>query len=91
MRTPSISSVSYVPEIPPDDPKRLQVYLRDEFFKIRTAIEALATGHFDVQTELPAKPRRGNVRYFDGVNAKPNGTGGEGIWYYNGTAWVQLG
>jgi hypothetical protein len=91
MRTPNLGSVTYIPQNPPEDPARLQGFLRDELQRIRFAIEALAAGHLDVQTSLPAKPRRGDMRYFDGVNAQPNGTGGEGIWYYNGTVWVQLG
>lgn len=91
MRTPNLSSVQYAPSDPPDNPAALQGFLRSELLKIGAAIQALAAGHLDVQTSLPVKPRRGNVRYFDGVNAKPNGTGGEGIWYFNGTAWVQLG
>ena len=91
MRTPNLGSVSYAPEDPPKDPEQLQRFLREELLKIQAAIQALAAGHLDKQTALPAKPRDGDVRYFDGVNAKPNGTGGAGIWYFNGTSWVQLG
>ncbi|HEY1091376.1 MAG TPA: hypothetical protein VGE47_09805 [Burkholderiaceae bacterium] len=91
MRTPSISSVSYVPEIPPDDPKRLQVYLRDEFFKIRTAIEALSRGHLDPTHVAPSKPRDGDWHYADGTNWNPGS--GRGFYRFDGPtlAWVFLG
>jgi len=40
--------------------------------------------------KVPDKPREGDIRYFDGANADPLGTGNEGVYLYNGTAWVQL-
>lgn len=91
MRTPNLSSVQYAPSDPPDSPAALQGFLRSELLKIGAAIQALAAGHLDVTYVEPPKPRRGMVRYADGTQWMPNGVGGEGIWYFNGTAWVQLG
>ena len=91
MRTPNLGTVFYAPGEPPTDAAEMQRFLREELQKIGAAVTALAAGHLDKQTTLPAKPRDGDIRYFDGVNAKPNGTGGAGIWYFNSTTWVQLG
>lgn len=91
MRKPNLGSVAYAPGQPPTNPAELQQFLTQELARIAAAISALAAGHLDKQAVLPAKPRDGDVRYFDGVNAKPNGTGGAGIWYYTGTTWIQLG
>ena len=37
----------------------------------------------------PAKPRKGDIRYEDGTDWNPGGTG-EGIYWHNGTAWAKL-
>ena len=40
---------------------------------------------------LKDKPRAGDIRYADGTNWNPGGTG-EGIYFYDGSAaWVKLG
>ena len=36
----------------------------------------------------PARPRKGDVRYADGTDWNPGA--GEGIYWYNGTAWAKL-
>lgn len=36
----------------------------------------------------PSKPRNGDVRYADGTDWNPGS--GEGIYFYNGTQWVNL-
>lgn len=91
MRTPSIASAFYAPGTPPTDPAKLPGFLLGELNLIRNAIDALVAGHFDKTYVAPAKPRDGDLRYADGTSFKPNGTGGVGIWYYNGSAWVLLG
>lgn len=93
MKTPSISTIQYVPEQVPDNPAEYPRYLTREFEKIRAAITAIAEGHLEITYVAPAKPRDGNYRYADGVKWKPNGTGGGGFWYYNGSTatWIQLG
>ena len=91
MRTPNLGSVGYVPDQAPASPADIPRFLNEELLKIQAAIQALAAGHLDKQTSIPSKPRDGDIRYFDGVNAKPNGTGGKGFWYFDGSAWVFLG
>ena len=91
MRTPNLGSVSYTPNEPPSDAADMQRYLREELNRISAVVGLLAAGHLDKITVTPAKPRDGDIRYFDGTNAKPNGVGGAGVWYYNGTTWTLLG
>lgn len=91
MRSPNIGTVQYTPNQVPTDAADMQRFLFEELNRISAAIRALAEGHFDKTTVAPKKPRDGDVRYADGVNWKPNGTGGAGIWYYNGTIWILLG
>lgn len=91
MRTPSLGSAFYAPADPPSNAADVQLFLREELKKIGYAITALAAGHLDKTHVAPAKPRDGDIRYADGTNWQPNGTGGAGIWYFNGTSWIQLG
>ena len=51
-------------------------------------INNIADGHFDVSNAAPDKPRTGDIRYADGTDWNPGS--GEGIYFYNGTAWVNL-
>jgi hypothetical protein len=91
MRTPNLGSVTYIPQNPPEDPARLQGFLRDELQRIRFAIEALAAGHLDPTHIVPVKPRDGDWRYADGTNWNPGS--GRGFYRFDGPtlAWVFLG
>jgi hypothetical protein len=91
MRPTNSSTNGYQPGDPPSDPAQLQRFLREELLKLKAAYDALAAGHLDKSFAPPTKPRDGDIRYADGVQWKPNGTGGPGIWYFNGTNWIQLG
>jgi hypothetical protein len=91
VRESNTSSASYFPSIVPDDAKEYQRFLSEELRKIQTAIDALSAGHLDKVFIEPVKPRDGDIRYADGTSWKPNGSGGAGIWYYNGATWTQLG
>lgn len=91
MRSTNSATTGYQPGDPPADPAQLQRFLREELAKIAAIVSALAAGHLDKSTAAPAKPRDGDVRYADGSGFKPNGVGGAGVWYYNGTVWTQLG
>lgn len=91
MRTPNLGTVSYAPAQVPDDKDEYKRFFTSELAKIKAAIDALAAGHLDKINVAPPKPRDGDIRYADGTNWKPNGVGGAGIWYYNGTTWTQLG
>lgn len=89
MRPTTSGTINYQPGDPPSDPTQQQRYLREELLRIKGAFDALAAGHIDPTFAPPAKPRRGNVRYADGTQWNPGS--GEGIYYYNGTAWKLLG
>ena len=91
MRTPNSSDIFYVPGIVPDDPKQLKRFLQDELAKISVIFNLLALGHLSQTHVAPVKPRDGDIRYADGTNWQPNGSGAKGVWYFNGTTWVQLG
>lgn len=88
MRTPSISSAYYSPDIPPEDVAFLRHFVFDELQKISSAIVALSLGHLDKTCVAPTKPRDGDVRYADGTNWNPGA--GAGIYWFNGTVWTKM-
>lgn len=88
MRTPNVSDVFYTPGIVPEDPKLFRRFLEDELFKIQLVISALATGHISISTVAPAKPRAGDIRIADGTLWNPGG--GQGVYWYTGSAWTKL-
>lgn len=93
MRVPSISSVSYEPSQVPSDISDIEVlrrYLREEFERIANTVRQLAAGHIDMTYSEPAKPRKGDIRYADGIGWNPGG--GEGLYMFNSSGvWIQLG
>lgn len=89
MRTPSIGSVQYAPTVPPTEQSDFNRWVQTEFDKVAAAISALALGHLDKSFVSPVKPRDGDIRYADGTSWNPGS--GQGVYYYNGTAWVLLG
>lgn len=89
MRTPSLSSAFYAPNIPPTDASEMGRFLYEELQRIQAAINALAAGHIDKVYSAPAKPRDGDIRYADGTNWNPGS--GQGVYYYNGSIWKLLG
>lgn len=89
MRTPSISSVQYMPGQVPEAPAQLREYLEAELGRIASAIGLLAAGHIDRTYAVPAKPRDGDIRYADGAAWNPGS--GEGIYFFNGVVWKPLG
>ena len=91
MRPNNLSAVQYSPDQAPTEASELPRYIYSELLKVQAALTALTAGHYDKSYVAPTKPRDGDVRYADGTSWKPNGAGGAGIWYYNGTTWIQLG
>jgi hypothetical protein len=65
------------------------LYVGEEFRKIALAIQLVALGHLDKTFTVPSKPRDGDIRYADGTQWNPGS--GQGIYYYNGSAWSFLG
>lgn len=93
MRTPTLGTAFYSPGEPPNNPKELQNYLREEFQKIASAVTALSLGHLDTTTVAPAKPRDGDIRLCSGPSGggwDPLGTGQKFVGYRGGS-WVLLG
>ena len=91
MKTPSIASAFYAPAEPPTDAAQMRYYIKDELLKIGAVLQLLAAGHIEPTYSAPAKPREGDIRLADGVQWKPNGTGGAGVWCYYGGSWKSLG
>lgn len=89
MRTPSLATASYAPNLPPSDPKDLQRYLALELASIAAAVQALALGHIDKSNVAPAKPRTGDIRLADGTDWNPGS--GQGVYAYYGSSWHFLG
>lgn len=88
MRTPSIASVQYTPENPPDDPEAFRRWAFEELRKVSAALQLLALGHLDETFVAPAKPRTGDLRLADGTRWNPGL--GRGIYCYGGAAWVRV-
>lgn len=80
----------YAPTIPPDDPKLLPQWLREEFAAVLYAMQG-PQDYAQLRTlyAAPAKPREGMVVKADGTTWNPGGTGA-GIYAYVGGAWVKL-
>lgn len=86
--------MSYFPRVPPTDPALMQGFLLDELQALSRALnEPVPFANLALTSVAPKKPRDGAIYYADGVNWKPNGAGGRGIWYYRGdtATYVQLG
>lgn len=93
MRTPSIASVQYTPENPPDEPEAFRRWALSELQKVSAAIQLLALGHLDETFVAPAKPRNGDIRFADGTRWNPRVLmGGRGIYVYDGisASWIKL-
>ena len=74
----------------PSEAEDIPAYLQTELDRISAIISNLADGHFDVSNVAPDKPRTGDIRYADGSNWNPGGTG-EGVYIYLSTgAWSKL-
>ena len=88
------SVTHYQPGPLPLNNEDLGVYVVDELKRLGNILFNQATFRLERTHHVPDKPREGDMRYFDGTNADPLGTGSEGIYYFKkgspGT-WVFLG
>jgi hypothetical protein len=89
MKPTSGREYGYTPNTPPDDPAQLKRYLQDELARIAQTLQAQSDGQLEVSTVEPTKPRRGYYRYADGTMWNPGN--GEGMYRFDGTAWIFLG
>lgn len=84
--------MAYNPQVPPQDSEELLPYLNDEFLRVAQAFNANQNGEWEINYKIPKKYKPGTVKYFDGVNANPLGTGLEGLYRFGlDNAWHYIG
>ena len=85
------SVTHYEPGPLPSDPETLGIYTVDELKRLGSILFNQATFRLERTNAVPDKPRPGDIRYFDGTNADPLGTGIEGLYVFKkGSHWVNL-
>ena len=83
-------SIRYSKAPVPSEAEDIPSYLQTELDRISAIVSNIADGHFDESNVAPSKPRAGDVRYADGTNWNPGGTG-EGLYLYlSSGAWSKL-
>lgn len=88
MRTGTIASVSYTPDLLKGTDQAFAQLVYGELQKVADAIRKLADGHLDPSYVAPGKPRNGDIRYADGTSWNPGS--GEGFYGYENGAWVKF-
>ena len=85
------SVTHYEPGPLPSDPESLGIYTVDELKRLGNVLFNQAAFRLERINAVPDKPRAGDIRYFDGTNADPLGTGVEGLYVFKkGSHWVNL-
>jgi len=80
----------YSPRQLPITSDQLPDYVQQELQNVaRAFVEPVDFLQLTVTTVAPAKPRRGRIYYADGTNWNPGS--GEGVYRFNGFAWVFVG
>ena len=82
------SVVRYEPGPLPEEVESLGGYVISELKRLGNIITNQSIFRLERTHIAPARPRVGDVRYADGTDWNPSG--GEGIYFYNGTSWVKL-
>jgi hypothetical protein len=77
------------PNPAPVSPEELPDYLYNELNRLGEIIFNLDTFRLEETNVAPTKARNGDIRYADGTNWNPGGTG-EGIYAYTNDAWAKL-
>ena len=83
------SVVRYEPGPLPENVEDLGGYVVSELKRLGYIILNQCLVRIDRTHVEPPKPRTGDIRYADGTDWNP-ASGGEGIYFYNGTSWVKL-
>ena len=82
------SVVRYEPGPLPENVEDLGGYVVSELKRLGDILLNQSLIRIDrIHTE-PSKPRTGDIRYADGTDWNPGS--GEGVYFYNGTLWVNL-
>lgn len=76
-------------DLVPSDPKDLARYLQNLAQELKEELTNLRETLNKVHHVAPAKPREGMLRFADGTDWNPGGTG-SGFYQYKGGAWVKL-
>jgi len=87
------SVTHYEPGPLPSDPESLGLYTVDELKRLGNVLFNQATFRLERTNAIPDRPRAGDIRYFDGTNADPLGTGIEGLYVFKKGSpgnWVNL-
>jgi len=82
------SVVRYEPGPLPENVEDLGGYVVSELKRLGDILLNQSLLRIDRTHIEPAKPRTGDVRYADGTDWNPGS--GEGVYFYNGTSWVNL-
>ena len=87
------SVTRYEPGPLPQNQEDLGIYVNNELKRLGDVLFNQATFILERTNTVPARPRAGDIRYFDGTNADPLGTGVEGLYLFrkgDPGAWVNL-
>lgn len=79
---------AYFPGIAPASLEALRAYLDTELRRVADAIALVASGHLDISTKAPPKPREGDLRMADGTHWNPGA--GRGLYVFDAGAWKYL-
>jgi len=83
------SVTRWSPNPAPVSSEELPDYLYNELNRLGEIIFNLNTFRLEETNVAPTKARNGDIRYADGTNWNPGGTG-EGIYAYTNDAWAKL-
>ena len=82
------SVTRYEPGPLPEQVEDLGGYVVSELKRLGSILLNLSIFRLEPVHIEPARPRKGDIRYADGTDWNPGA--GEGIYWYNGTAWAKL-
>ena len=82
------SVTRYEPGPLPEQVEDLGGYLVSELKRLGSILLNQSIFRLEPVHVEPSRPRKGDVRYADGTDWIPGA--GEGIYWYNGTAWAKL-
>jgi hypothetical protein len=86
----NVKSVNrWSPNPAPSAPEQLPDYLFSELNRLGDIVFNLDTFRLEETNVAPTKARNGDIRYADGTNWNPGGTG-EGIYAYTNGSWAKL-
>ena len=82
------SVTRYEPGPLPEEVEDLGGYVVSELKRLGSILLNQSIFRLEPVHAEPARPRKGDIRYADGTDWNPGA--GEGIYWYNGTAWAKL-